>query len=294
MRRTEGSSPGLHRLEHREHFPATHLAHDLAAEVEAERVVQRVVDRELARAPPVGLHLAAGPCFPRVNDRVPVLELVKVELVLGLERPDRLHRADLGAQRAQHRGLSRALRAGDDDRLPCPHRRGKERRCDGPEGLAPDELGQRRLTHAMTADHDRRPRRHPGGRCQPRAPVQPQVQPRFRLGELPGVDLGAGREEHEEVDELAVGVGDGRTTYEPAVGVLEPHVVVAEDRHVLHAWVVDQRLEAAEPEQRVEHGLGQRRLVMPVESAPPGRGRLLGLLVQELRDDPPAERLLLG
>jgi len=68
-------------------------------------------------------------------------------------------------------------------------------------------------------------------------------------------DLGARREEDEEVDELAVGVGDGRTPYEPAILVLEPDVVEAKDRHVLHTRVVDQWLKAAEPEQRVEHGL---------------------------------------
>jgi hypothetical protein len=146
-------------------------------------------------------------------------------------------------------------------------RGGKERRRNRAERVAAHELGERRLTHAMATDHDRRPRRHPRSRREPRAPVQAHVKPRFRLRELPRVHLGARREEDEEVDELPVGVGDGRTTYEPAVGVLQPHVVMAEDRHVLDTWVVDERLQPTEPEQRIEDGLRQRRLVVTVERA---------------------------
>ncbi len=113
----------------------------------------------------------------------------------------------------------------------------------------------------MPTDHHRRPRGHPRRRGQPRAPIQSQMQPRLRLGELPRVHLRSGRQKDQEVDQLTVGVGDLRPTNQTTVLILQPHIVMAQDHHVLHTLVIDQRLQPSQPEQRIEHRLRQPRLL---------------------------------
>ena len=69
-------------------------------------------------------------------------------------------------------------------------------------------------------------------------------------------------EELQELDELVVGVRDRRTGLLAAVGVGHPDPVVAVDLDVLHVRVVDQRLQPAQPEQRRHHRVGERELLL--------------------------------
>ena len=87
------------------------------------------------------------------------------------------------------------------------------------------------------------------------------MEPRLGLGEATGVDLAAGGQEDEEVDQLLVGVGHVRPLDQRPVGELEQDVVVPGDDDVLHPVVVDERLEPAETEQRVEDRPRQRVLL---------------------------------
>ena len=158
--------------------------------------------------PPVRPALTgARPGLPGVDDLV-AAELVEVQLVLGLEGADRLERVDLGAQGADQRGLAGSLRAGDDDELASPHRGAQERGRDRRQHVSVDEVVERDLHQPVASDHDRRSRRHPRRGGEPRAAVEPQVQPRLGLGEAAGVDLAARGKEDQEVDQLLVGVGD--------------------------------------------------------------------------------------
>ena len=87
------------------------------------------------------------------------------------------------------------------------------------------------------------------------------MQPRLGLGEAACIDLAAGGEEDQEVDQLLVGVGHRRAVDQRAVDEFEQDVVVAGDDDVLDAVVVDERLEAAEPEEGVEDRPSQRVLL---------------------------------
>ena len=79
-----------------------------------------------------------------------------------------------------------------------------------------------------------------------------------------------------------------------AVDQFELHVVVADDDDVLDAVVVDQRLEAAEPKERVEGGLGGRLLSRRAPCALTGIGRFGHGRLDEVEDDRPSELLLSG
>ena len=87
------------------------------------------------------------------------------------------------------------------------------------------------------------------------------MQPGLGLGEGSSVDLAAGGQEHQEVDELLVAVCHGRARHEPSVAQLEGDLVVAGDDDVLHRVVIHQRLEPAEPEQGVVDRAHQRVLL---------------------------------
>ena len=100
--------------------------------------------------------------------------------------------------------------AGDDDALACPDRGPQERRRDRSEHLPGDEVVEGDLHQPVAPDHDGRARRHPRRGGETGAAVEAQVQARLRLGEAAGVDLAAGGEEDQEVDQLLVGVRHGR------------------------------------------------------------------------------------
>ena len=202
-----------------------------------------------------------GAGLPREHDRVLVAQLVQVQLVLGLEGADRLVRGDLRAQRPHQGGLAGALGAGDDDGLAGLDRGGQERRGNVGQGAEPDQVLQGDAAQPVAADHHGRAGRHPRRRGQAGAAVQAQVQPGLGLGEGSGVDLAAGGQEDEEVDELGVAVRDGRAGDQPSVAQLEGDLVVAGDDDVLHHLVVHQRLEPAEPEQGVVDRGHQRVLL---------------------------------
>ncbi len=87
------------------------------------------------------------------------------------------------------------------------------------------------------------------------------MEPWLRLREAPGVDLATGGEEDQEIDQLRVGVRDRWTLDKRAVDEFEHDVVVARDDDVFHVVVVDEGLESAEPEQRVEDRPGERILL---------------------------------
>ncbi len=182
-------------------------------------------------------------------------ELVQVQLVLRLEGADRLELVDLGAEGADQRGLSSPLRPGDHDRAPSAHRSPQERGDDGRHHVALHEVVQRDPHQPVPTDHDGRSRGHPRHGRQPGAAVQPHVEARLRLGERASIHLAARSKEDEEVDQLLIGVGHRRSGNERPVDQLELHVVVADDDDVLDPVVIHQWLEAAEAEERVEHGL---------------------------------------
>ncbi len=107
----------------------------------------------------------------------------------------------------------------------------------------------------MAPNHHRRTSGVPG-RGQPGAVLQPKVQRGLGRAERPRV-LGPGRQERQEVQQLLVAVGDRLGLHQAPVGKLDNHPVVPGDDHVLHRWVVQQRLQPTQPEERVEHRIGQ-------------------------------------
>ena len=118
------------------------------------------------------------------------------------------------------------------------------------------------------------------------------MQARLGLGERTSVHLAARCKEDEEVDQLLIGVGDRRSGHERPVDQLELHVVVTDDDDVLDPVVVDQWLEAAEPEQRVEHGLGGRLLLRGAPRPMAGVDGLGHRRFDQVQNDRPAEFLL--
>ena len=252
---------GLHRLQHGDDLRAADLTDDLPGQGEPERVVQRVGQGEFAGLPAVRAAFPRPrPGLPRQRQRIPVRHLVQMQLVLGFERADRLMSADLGTQRPHQRRLPRRLRPGDHNRLPRPHRRGQKRRRQRRQRAQPDQIREGDPLQPVAADHHRRPRRHPRRRRQPRTAVQPQMQPRGSGAERAGVHLRPGRQEDQEVDQILITVRDRIRRDDRPVDQLEPDLVETVDGDVLHPVVIHQRLQPAQPEQRVEHRRRRRLL----------------------------------
>ena len=134
----------------------------------------------------------------------------------------------------------------------------------------------------VAADHHRRPGHHPRRRRQPGAAVQLQVQPRSALGERARVGLRPVGQEPQEVDQLLIGVGDRRARDPGAVDQLEQDPVRAEDDDVLDPVIIDQRLQPAQAEHRVEHRLPHHRPLPPAPGRLAGGDRVGGVLRQQL------------
>jgi hypothetical protein len=120
------------------------------------------------------------------------------------------------------------------------------------------------------------------------------MQTRLGLGEAAGIDLAARGEEDQKVDQLLIAVGHRRAVDQRAVDQLEDDVVVAGDDDVLHPVVIDQRLEPAEPEQRVEHRAGQGSLLRHRPGGPSGVDGFRERRLDEVEDDRAAHLLLSG
>ena len=118
------------------------------------------------------------------------------------------------------------------------------------------------------------------------------MQARLGLGERAGVDLAAGGQEDQEVDQLLIGVRHRRALDEGAVDQLEQDAVVADDDDVLDPVVVDQRLKPAEPEQGVEDRLSRRLLPNGAPRALAGIGSIGHRRLDQVKDDRAAELLL--
>ena len=86
----------------------------------------------------------------------------------------------------------------------------------------------------------------------------------------------------------------GGPSIERAVDQLEEDVVVADDDDVLDVVVVDQRLESAEPEERVEDRLRRRLLAGGAPRAVAGVDVVGHRRLDEIQHDRPAELLLRG
>jgi hypothetical protein len=257
---------GLHRLEHRDDFLAPDLPDDDPGQVEPQRGVQQVIQGDLAGGPAAGGALTGpGSGLVRNDPLVPLGHLVQVQFVLGLDRSDPLPGVHLVAQRAHQRGLAGALRPGHHDRLVRPHRSRQELCQDAVDHAQALQVGQIDLGEPVPADHHSRPGGDPGPGGQPGAAVQRQVQDGVGRCERPlstaGGAAGAGGQERQRLDQLLVAVGDRRAGPDPAVAVDQVHPVAAGDLDVLHIRVVHERLQPAQPEQRVEDGCGQGPLL---------------------------------
>ena len=112
------------------------------------------------------------------------------------------------------------------------------------------------------------------------------------LGERTGGALpGAGGQEADELQQLLVGIRHRRTADQGAVHQLQPHPVVSQDDDVLHPVVIHQRLQPAQPEQRVEHRLRQRLLLGPRPRRTPRGHLLLRRRIKQVGDDRPPQLL---
>ena len=292
----DGAGAGLHRLDHRPDLLAADLADDLAGEVEAEGVDECVVEGELAgHASVESAFSRAGARLPRVDDLVPS-ELVQVQLVLGLEGADRLQWIDLGAQRPDQGRLAGPLAS---RRPRCDLRaRTAARRNDAATGVSICRSTRssrvtsisrcrrittdgRGVTHAAAARREPPSRR----RCS-----------RGWASEKPrALTSRAGGEEHQEVDQLLVGVRHRGPVDQRAVGQFEQDLVVAGDDDVLHPVVIHKRLEPAEPEQRVEDRPGQRVLFgATAERRQPGVDPVGHRGLDQVEHDRASELLLRG
>ena len=121
-------------------------------------------------------------------------------------------------------------------------------------------VGEPDLHEPVPADHHRRPRGHPGGGGQPVSAIQTQVQRRLRLRERSSVHLRPRSQERQEVDQFLIRIRNRGAGYGRAIGQAQPYPIAAIDQDVLHQIVLHQRLQAAQPEQGVEHCLGQALL----------------------------------
>ena len=83
--------------------------------------------------------------FERDDVGVQLGEAIESEFELGFDRDDSLVGGDLGGERAQHRGLAGAGRAGDDDLLAGSHR-GRQRNSRRPASIAPSRTRSSRVT----------------------------------------------------------------------------------------------------------------------------------------------------
>ena len=290
-----GDGPGsaFHQLDHLPHFRAADLPEDLAPQAEPETVDDLLLDRpHPSRTTISGPLTRPGAHLPRMDDVVLVGQFVEEQFELRLEGADGFPRVDLGAQRAHQRGLSHALCAGDHDRLPRLHRRPEEVRRDRAERTPLDQIGQGHITDPMAADHHRQARGVPGS-SQPGTAIKREMQRRVRRRERTRV-VGPGGQEGEELGQFLVAVGDRFNAAHGSVRQFDDDPVVAGDHDVLDLGVIDQRLQPAQSEHRIEHGLRQRFLLgRRTELLAAGQG-VGGVLVQQLPDHCPALPVLLS
>ena len=164
-----------------------------------------------------------------------------------LDRDDELGLGHLRQQRPQQ---GRLAGAGAPDhqhvgRVGGPHRRLEHRGHRGGDRAVALELLQRRLQHAVAADHHRGPLGHRGHREQPVARSQPQIEDRRGRVEAPRRVAGGGREVADHHHQLFLAAGQGRGRDAVAVGQRQDHLVVAEDVDVLHVLALQQRHQGA-------------------------------------------------
>lgn len=267
-------------------FRSSHLTHDEAADVEPEAVDDEVRQGDLASLPTVDASLARPrPGLERQDALVSIGELVQVQLVLGLERGDAFQRRDLCAQGPNEGGLAGSLLPHHDDGL---------LRADGgcqEVGLhrghrAPlDEVSQRDLAQPMTTDDDLWAGSDPGHRGEPLAAVEAQVQPGVGLAERARIGLGAGPDEGQKLLQLTIGLGNRRTLTQAAVLILQEHAVAAVHLDVLDALVLEEGLEPAEPEHRIEDGLSHALFLVDITHGGSGVQRYTRVFVEQVLDD---------
>jgi len=116
-----------------------------------------------------------------------------------------------------------------------------------------------------------------------------------------GVDSEKGRggfgtagQEPQKVDELLVGVRDGRARDPPAVGELEEDFLTADDVDVLDSVVVDEGLQPTEPEHGVEDRVREGVLLHRGPRAAPGGDGVGDVLLEQVVDDRTPVGLLEG
>ena len=283
----QGAGRGLGGLEHRDDLGPADLTDDDPRDVRAQHRVQQPVQGDLTGRPSVDAALAGtGTAFVGGDAVVPVGHLVEVQLELGLDRRDALPWVQFVAQRPDQGGFAGALRSGHHDCLAGPDRRAQELGqdvVDHPEAL---QVGQVDVGVAVDADDDGRAGAAPGAGGQAVPAVQAQVQLPVQRRERPA---GLRGQERQGLDEFLVAVSDRRADLHLAVAVDQVHAVVAADLDVLHVGVVHQRLQTAEPEQRVEDRGGQGVLRRRGRGGTALGEQAVGVVVEHARDQRPAD-----
>ena len=156
--------------------------------------------------------------------------------------------------------LPGARAAGHDDVAPRPHRRPQE----GADGLVPqapvDQLAHPVNGEVVAADRDRGPAGDGHQGMQAVAIGQPEVQ--LGMGVVPPslgpADPAGGS--GDQLDHLLVAFGDGRTAHLAAVAHEQPGRLRTRDVDVADLGVVQERLQASEAVEAVEHRGGERFL----------------------------------
>ncbi len=145
----------------------------------------------------------------------------------------------------------------------------------------------------MPANRKARTRGDRHDREQPRAVRQLQVESRGAKIEAALADAESGGGHAQQVDELGVGVCDRLDALAPTIGVTNPHVVAAVGVDVLEHRVVEEALQALQPEQRVEHGLRDFVLFVDGQGRATRGKRRAGVAIEGVRDELTPQRLVL-
>ena len=146
--------------------------------------------------------------------------LVEPELVLGFEGADPLPGVEFAAQGPHHGRLPGALGSGDDDGLLGFDGGGEKGGGDGAEGVELDEVVEADFAEPVPSDHHDRSGCGPGAGGEAGSAVETHVETGLGLAERALVRFAVGGQEGQEVGEFVVGLGDGWSFVQVALGVL--------------------------------------------------------------------------
>ena len=278
------SLPWRHGVEHRDDLAAADLADDHPVRGHPQRPPHQLGERDL----PFALHVLL-PGLHRDHVRVGAGVPVQAQLKAVLDRDQPLARRDRRGQRPQQRRLADRGAAADQDVLTGADHGGQERGELLVQGAVGGQASQGGAGEAVTADRHARPAGHGHHREQPPAARQRHADPGGGPVEPAFLVPGPGGDGADQVGQLGVAARDGRGADPPAPGVLDEHLIAAVGVDRFDVGVIQEWLEAAQAEDRVEDRLPDLPLGAGIQRRAGVGQRPGGLGIQRLGDEAPAE-----